>query len=103
MDGFYINLPLFASLRNRFGVGACGTARNTTETFLPDVAVPKNVKLDYHYHIVVVQDNVTVVTCMDNAVVCMMATIHQVKGRGMEVPDVREKPGDKSTNASEIK
>jgi hypothetical protein len=103
MNNFYVNLPLFASLRKRLGVGACGTARNTTKDFPPELAVPKNAKLDYHYHTAVVKDNVAVVIWMDNAVVCMMTTIHQVKGRAAEVPAMRKKPGNKSTNASGVK
>lgn len=103
IDNFYVNLPLFAALGKRLGVGACGKARTNSKDFPSELAVPKNAKLDYHFKTAVVKDGVAVILWMDNGPVCMMTTIHQVKRRQSEVDVMRKKPGPKSTNASGIR
>lgn len=103
LDNFYVNLPLFSALRKRLGIGACGTARTNSKDFPSELAVPKNAKLDYHFKTAVVKDGVAVILWMDNGFVCVMTTIHFVKGRKSEVDALRKKPGPKSTNAAGIK
>ena len=52
MDNYFSNVPLFLKLR-KFGIGACGTAKQNCSGFPKELKVGKtltgNLKLDYHF------------------------------------------------------
>jgi hypothetical protein len=55
--------------------------RSNSKEFPTELAVPKNAKLDHHFQTAVVKNSTAVLLWDDNALVCVMTIIHNVKGQ----------------------
>ena len=101
MDNFFCNVPLFLKLR-KFGIGACGTARQNSSGFPEELRVGKtltgNQKLDYHFltgtkvGATVGNGGVLAILWMDNTPVTMLTTVHNIHGSKSHVTTDRKRP-----------
>ena len=112
MDNFFCNVPLFLKLR-KFGIGACGTARQNSSGFPEELRVGKtltgNQKLDYHFltgtkvGATVGNGGVLAILWMDNTPVTMLTTVHNIHGSKSHVTTDRKRPRDTSSNAAGVR
>lgn len=105
MDNYFINIPLFTSIRE-LGIGGCGTTWQGSKKF-PTVFAILNASIRTRLVWNTVQgevvDDVLALIWMDNNFVLLLITIHQLKGAHNYVPWRHRRPGISSINLNVVR
>ena len=101
IDNYFNNIPLFLKLR-KLGIDACGTARQNCSGFSKKLKVRKILtgkqKLDYHFitgmEVGMTANNrgVLVVLWMNNVLVTILMTVHNIHSSKLHVVIERKYP-----------